>query len=381
MNRYLITITLIVCFFTAKSQSLKANYDSLFHYLERKDNFNGNVLVADKGKVVYQRSFGYANFKTGERLNENSAFYLASLTKQFTAMGIMILEKQGKLKLSDKLTKYYPQLRTYGNISIKNLLNHTSGMPDYMELMAQHWDKTKIAFNNDVIAALVKYHPKVAFKPGYTFEYSNTGYVLLASVIEKASGTSYADFLSRHIFKPLQMNRSRVYNTRLAKHEIVKNYAYGYIITKNNPKPTSQDSIKESDYLIYLDGIVGDGGIISTTTDLLKWDRALYTDKLISNQKINEMFSTTKLGNGREAGYGYGWGVVPKDTVAGKYVAHNGGWGGYDTHIARFIGPDKTIIVLRNITNNNTVDDVEDSYISILFNNKLKLPAVTANKD
>jgi CubicO group peptidase (beta-lactamase class C family) len=150
--------------------------DSQLNSLYSAETFNGNVLIAGKGNIIYQHSFGNSNEITKEKLDENSIFELASCSKQFTAMGIMIMKEKGKLSLDDPISKYIPELEMYKNVTIRNLLNHTGGLPDYMELLGRFFDKSKIATNNDNISAFSKYQPKALFEPNSRFEYSNTGY-------------------------------------------------------------------------------------------------------------------------------------------------------------------------------------------------------------
>ena len=201
--------------------------DSVLTKLYSSDRLNGNILIAEKGKIVYKKSFGLANETTKAELNDSSIFELASLSKQFTAMAIMILKEKGKLKLDNKISKYLRKFSISPNITIRNLLNHTAGLPDYLKLMDSLWDKSKIAINKDVIAFFTKYQPKALFEPNSKFDYSNTGYVLLASIIEKCSGISYEQFLKKEIFNPLGMNNTFIYRRRFAPMKI-DNYAFGY---------------------------------------------------------------------------------------------------------------------------------------------------------
>lgn len=323
--------------------------DSLLIPLYKEGHINGNFLIAEKGKVLYKKSFGISNEETKQPLNENSIFEIASVSKQFTAMAIMILNEKGKLNLDDKISKFIPELAFYDGITIKHLLNHTSGLPDYMELFEKIFDKSKIATNNDVITIFAQKQPKLLFLPNSKHEYCNTGYALLASIIEKASGETYPNFLQKVIFKPLKMNRSFVYKRRLAPKKI-DNYAYGYVYSDSLKKYTLPDDLKETKFVIMLDGVVGDGGINSTVNDLLKWDRALYTNKLLSKKGMEEMFSVTTLNNNTQVKYGYGW-EIDNNTEFGKIVSHGGGWPGYATFIARHTTDDKTIIVLQNHDN------------------------------
>lgn len=160
-----------------------------------KKDFNGVILVSQKGKIVYEKANGISDYKTKKPLTIDSTFNLASVSKQFTAMGIMILKEKGKLTYNDSIMKYLPNL-PYKNVTIENLVHHTSGLPDYLELVEEKWDAKKMLTNNDVVALFSKYKPKVVFTAGKKYEYSNTGYAFLASIIEKASGQTFDQFMS-----------------------------------------------------------------------------------------------------------------------------------------------------------------------------------------
>lgn len=328
------------------AQDRVAIIDSVVNDLFKSERFNGNVLVAEKGNVLYNKSFGNANESTKELLNENSIFELASVSKQFTAMAIVILKEKGKLSYEDKISTFLPQLSNYKNVTIKHLLNHTGGLPDYMDLMDSLFDKRKIATNKDIVDLFAKHNPKILFEPNTKWEYSNTGYAFLASIIEKVSGTSYGNYLQKAIFKPLEMNNTFVYTRRFAPKKI-SNYAFGYIYSDSLKKYILPDELEETKMVIWLDGIVGDGTVNSTVNDLLKWDRALYTEKLVSSESKKEIFSAVELNNKSKRDYGFGW-ALSDDETYGKIVNHSGGWPGYKTFIERHIDNDKTIIVLQN---------------------------------
>jgi CubicO group peptidase (beta-lactamase class C family) len=326
------------------------------HY--NNGNLNGNVLIAEKGNVIYKKSFGFSNESTKEKLNENFIFELASVSKQFTAMAIVILKEKGKLNYDDKMSKYIPELSNYDNITVRHLLNHTSGLPDYMEIMDTVFDKSKIATNKDIISIFAKLKPKILFKPNTKWEYSNTGYALLASVIEKVSNMSYGDYLNKVIFKPLEMTNTFVYLRRYAPKKIA-NYAFGYVYSDSLKKYFLPDNLAETKMVIWLDGIVGDGTVNSTVIDLLKWDRALYTNKLISKESKSEVFTSSELNDKTKTDYGFGW-FIEDNGVYGNIVKHAGGWPGYMTLVDRHIQNDKTIIVLLNYINDSTYIPVKD---------------------
>ncbi len=328
------------------AQNKAHQLDSLFSKLYIEKKFTGNVLIAEKGKPMFQKSYGKAFHEKGLDLNSESVFELASVSKQFTAMGIMILKKQGKLSYADSLRKFFPEL-PYHNISVGQLLNHVSGLPDYIDLADEHWDKNKIMTNKDMIQLLANKKPALVFTPGDKWEYSNTGYALLASIIEKASGQTFKQFMAQQIFKPLGMKRSQVYQKRW-ENNTMQNYAYGYLFNDSLKRWEMADSSKWVRKMVYyLDGIYGDGCINSTSTDLLKWDQALYSQKLVSKEMMKEAFTAAPLNNGKTFNYGFGW-ILWNSKDLGFYVNHSGGWPGYTTWIERHPRDNKTIILLAN---------------------------------
>jgi CubicO group peptidase (beta-lactamase class C family) len=220
-----------------------------------------------------------------------------------------------------------------------------------MELMDTLCDKNKIHTNKDIIEIFSKLKPKVLFEPNQKFEYSNTGYALLASIVEIASKQTFADFLTKFIFKPLDMTNSFVYTRRMSPRQI-DNYAFGYIYSDSLKSNILPDSLAETKIVYWLDGIVGDGTVNSTTSDLLKWDRALYTNKLCSQASIKEVFKPVNLLDKTKSYYGFGW-FIDLNKDYGTIVKHSGGWPGYVTFIDRHIVNDKTIIILQNTDRGN----------------------------
>ena len=312
--------------------------------------FNGNILLAEKGKIIYQNSFGFANETTHELLRPEHLFDLGSLSKQFTAMAIVLLKEQGKLSFDDPMTKYIPELKKYPVTTIKNLLQHTSGFPDYLGLDTL-FDRSIYNTNNDLIKVYKAQPIKLLFTPESRHEYSNTNYVFLASIVEKVSGMTYDAFLLRFIFKPLKMKNSFVYRSRY-KPETITKVSKGYIYSDSLKRYIIPDSLPGYKKVFYFDGLYGDGAIYSNIADLFKWDRALYTNQLITKKSMKEMFSPSQLSLKGLYPYGYGW-RVQDDPRYGKIVSHEGTWGGFNTLIERHIDSDKTIIILFN--NNRSV--------------------------
>lgn len=333
-------------------QNKTERLDSLMTEYYKSGAFNGNILVAENGEIIYQNSFGLANEEANEKLNKNSVFYIASLTKAFTAMGIVLLEKKGKLEYDDEISKYIPELQFYGDITIRNLLTHTSELPDYMELFENNWNHKKIAVDEDVVSELARLKPEILSEPGEEFSYSNTGYTLLATIIERVSNQSFGKFLKKNIFKPLKMNDTKIF-MRYRSKEKPQNLTVGYIKDSLGTlfRPITLDKYA---LYYYLGGVSGDGGIFSTTGDLLKWDRALYGNKLISEEDKELIFNSYKTNDGKNTHYGFGWFLWDINKVYGKIAFHSGGWNGYVTYIERHLENDKTIILLQNHSTDKT---------------------------
>ena len=334
--------------------------------------FNGNVLAALDGKPYYQQSLGYADFNTKRLLNDNSVFELASVSKQFTAMGIMICKEQRLLSYEDNIQKFFPGL-PYDNITIRNLLTHTSGLPSYEDQFEKKWDHKKIAFNKDVVDMLKNLKDTLFFKPGSKWQYSNTGYALLASIIEKVSGNNYNDFMAANIFKPLGMLHTFVYNTRRSTGKIPDNYALGFVHSDSLKKYILPDADPKIDIVYYLDGIVGDGCVNSTTGDLLIWENALHSGKLVSKASLDEMLSPLVQMSPRDSTGFYGFGVmIQPNSPNGKIISHTGGWPGYTTYVLNRSKKNETLIVL---SNNETVSgNIRAGLESILNGEDLLMP-------
>ena len=353
IKKFFPLVLLFLCTCTSKKETKNQfadKADEFFTGQMKYYRFNGNVLVAEKGNIIFQKSYGFADFDSGRMLNDSSVFELASVSKQFTAMGILLLMEKGQLKLTDSLRHYFPEL-PYSNITIRHMLTHTSGLPDYESVMSTKWDKTKIAFNSDMIAFLAKEKSPASFAPGTKWEYSNTAYAILASIIEKVSGQTFAAFLAENIFIPLGMRHSRIYNTRRSQKDTIANYAYGYIFKPDTKKYILPDNDSSTNFVIYLDGIQGDGIVNSTTGDLLKWDRALKNHTLLSEATQKEMLKGQELADTISKTY-YGYGVMVEKTEAGDIITHSGGWPGYVTNLSRNVNADRTIIILSNNNSN-----------------------------
>jgi CubicO group peptidase (beta-lactamase class C family) len=317
-----------ICLLSAvvHSQSISTQIDALMHKLADRGQFNGSVLVADHGKIVYQHSFGVANAAKSIVFRPDTPCYLASLSKQYTAMAIMMLHKRHKLSYDDQLTKYFPEFPSYAQkITIRNLLNHTSGIVDYPKLGLEHPGLT----NEEVLNALIK-QARPQFPVNEKFEYSNSGYILLALIVEKVSGRPFRTFLKKEIFLPLGMKNSFVHD---GSEPLPEKRAVGY---------NRFGDLDDYTLLTF-----GEGGIYSTVGDLFKWDQALYTGKLIDQTTLNEAFKPAKLNDGRDSNYGFGWGIGTYENE--PTLSHAGRFGGFNTYIKRFPQSRNTVIFLTNM--------------------------------
>ena len=331
---------LFLLFVTNNTFSQQKKSDSLF---SAQKDFSGVVLIAENGKPIYQKALGYREFETKIPLQTTDIFELASVSKQFTAMIIMMLKEKDLLNYDDSVSKYL-QI-PYKGMTIRNLLTHTSGLPDYQDIMDKYWDKSKVAGNPDCIEYLNKYAPPKHFEPGEKYEYSNTGYMLLASIAEKASGKDFIELCRKWIFKKLKMKSTDI--RTLEEKKATKNFAIGHIYVEERNKFVRADSFPSSNYTIWLGNRKGPGRISSTAADLLQWDKALYTENLIKQSTLQEAFTPMKLNNGSLSNYGFGW-ELRNDPSFGKIVQHNGDNPGYKTQIIRYIDKKKTMIILNN---------------------------------
>jgi CubicO group peptidase (beta-lactamase class C family) len=353
--------------------------DSLFEGLNRQSALNGCILIAENGKPIYEKAFGYADFNLKRLLNNQSVFELASVSKQFTAMAIMQLHQQKKLNYDDNIKKYLPSI-PYQNITINNLLHHTSGIPEFLQWSKNEIDINRINYNKDVLNAIVKNNLRADFKPGERLSYSNTNYVLLALIVEQVSGMPFSDYMRKYIFDPLNMTDTHVYAQR-ATDKKLKNYAYGHIYDPKRSAFISNDSITANRYQYYFDGVAGPYGISSSTEDLLKWDQGLYTDKLISKEEQKSAYLPSTLSNGKPATlmglpYGYGWLMLPASNTTGTRYMHSGGYPGYMTIITRYPDKNKTIIILTNTYNVINLYQLCAAAENILFGKPFTIPAV-----
>lgn len=338
---------LALCFCVAASAQVSAGQiDAVFASLKSGNAPGAAVLVVHNGKAVFRRGYGVADLRTLAPIGAQTNVRLASFTKQFTAACIMLLARDGKLRYDDHLTDFFPEFPAYGkSITVRNLLNHTSGLPDYEELLMKQYPDTppeKIPQILDAgVLKLLEQQSSGKFTPGSQWEYSNSGYAVLAMIVEKVSGKNFGHFLQERIFTPLQMKNTLAYEK--GKND-VPHRAYGHSKEKDGWRQTDQSPTS---------AVLGDGGIYSSLDDLEKWDRALREHTLLSAAEMQPALTPVqaaggpaKFPEGRAVSYGFGWFLDPYR--GHKRMSHDGETIGFRTTIQRFPDDQLTIIVLAN---------------------------------
>ena len=344
-----------------KRERPKTVIDAVFDGLVQPNDPGIAVLIRQGGKDSFQETYGVRDLRSKAKIDALTNFRLASFTKQFTAMAIMLLVKDGKLRYDETLTQIFPDFPEYGKaITIRNLLNHTSGLPEYEDLMdavektkGPVWTPEKQIQDAEVLE-LLKKEKNGKFAPGTSWSYSNSGYVVLGLIVAKASGKSYGDFLHDRIFAPLKMNRTIAFQKGKNK---VTNRAFGHSKENDALKETDQSSTSAT---------LGDGGIYSNLEDLAKWDDAPRNHTVLSEKKFQPALIPVKLNDGSEphwpaepnednlhpgkpVSYGFGWFL---DSYQGRQrMWHTGSTMGFRTVIERFNeAGGLTVIILCNRT-------------------------------
>jgi CubicO group peptidase (beta-lactamase class C family) len=326
---------------TDKERHKAWQLDTLFLTKVKKYRFNGNVLIAQNGKVIYEKCFGYEDYKAKKPLNACSAFQLASSSKPMTAAAIMILKERGKLDYSDEVTKFIPDF-PYKGITVRMLLNHRSGLPNYEYFMEDYVKDHNTPLNNEqVLKIMMENKPAVYAKPNKHFSYNNSNYLLLAIIIEKASGTDFRSFMKKEIFDPCQMTCTYIPDRK-----------------KDTLRPGETRNYKglvkwELTPFNFLDGVLGDKGIYSTSEDLFRFERAMAEHKFLKEETLEEAY---KGGSNEKAGkrnYGFGWRLTDQPDGS-KIIYHNGWWHGYNSVFMRRPKDQTVVIVLTNKYNTNT---------------------------
>jgi CubicO group peptidase (beta-lactamase class C family) len=306
--------------------------DSLLAAYDSAGVPGASVVVIRDGAVVFQKGYGCGNLESPRNIRPSTNFRLASMTKQFTATCIMMLKEEGKLSYADPLTAFFPAFPAYGRgITVRHLLTHTSGLLDYESLIP---DSQSVQIRDAGVLSLLMNTDSTLFAPGTKYSYSNTGYALLALIVEKVSGESFAAFLQRHVFSSLGMNSTVAYEHGISE---VPERAYGYKRTDSGFVLADQSVTS---------AVLGDGGIYSNADDLVKWELSLSTDAIVSRASRDESFADAALNDGTPIDYGYGW---HKETFLGiRHPYHNGSTRGFRNTIVRFPSQRLSVIILTN---------------------------------
>lgn len=315
-----------------KTNQKKELVEHYFTNLIRNTSFNGGALVAYKGTVIYKEVHGLANKKKKTKLTLDTRFQLASVSKQFTSAAIMLLFQDSLLALDDNIKRFIPNF-PYKGITIRRLLTHRSGLSNYMYFSETLTNRKEVIYNDDVVKLMIQHKPNIYLPANNKYDYCNTNYALLASVVEIISGLSFNEFIKTRIFNVLEMNDSFLFIK--GKTPTTEKTATGYHYQWTEA------------YHTYQEGVLGDKGIYSTLGDLFKWDRALYSEKLLKKETIKQMFEAGSP-DLETTNYGFGWRIPMKGDFKGV-VFHSGWYRGFNTIIARDLKTENTIILLSNV--------------------------------
>lgn len=339
----------------AHTQSTKHKLNEYMNALSEQQKFSGSVLVAKEGEVLLSKGYGMANYELDVPNHTKSVFRLASVSKQFTAMAIMLLQEQGLLNVHDTISKHIPDYPNGDKITIHHLLTHSSGIHDLGYLPTFREENIKPHTIEEVVN-LYKNFP-LKFNPGEKYSYSNSGYILLSYIIEKVSHKTFEAFLSEYIFTPLHMYNSGYDNS----NTVIKNRASGYKMV--------DDKLLNSDY-IHMSFPSGAGALYSTVDDLYLWDQALYNKSVFKKEIISTIF-TPHIAIDDQGSYGYGWGI---HTLNGRNVVdHSGGIEGFSTKFQRYLDDKVSIIILGNIEGLDRYN-ICKNLAAIVFGEKYILP-------
>ncbi|MBS1782523.1 MAG: beta-lactamase family protein [Bacteroidetes bacterium] len=312
-------------------QSIIQRLDS-FYRIQVQGGFNGSVLIGHQGKVIYERYFGFARRENALKLSPNTPSQLASTSKTFTGAAVLYLHQHNYLNIDEAVAHYIPDF-PYKDITIKMLLSHRSGLPDYQKWGGTFVKDESIPLSNDqVLDIFAKRKPALESKPGTRFKYCNSNYAVLASVIEYVTEMKYEDFMKRYIFEPLGMKNTLVHHTpELLPSNAAYNYKYNWQRWEYN----------------FADGVVGDKGIYSTPRDMYLWDQSFYKNVFLNNETLELAYGPCSFEKPGVKNYGLGWRMLCYPS-GNKIIYHNGWWHGNNTVFYRFIKENMTFIVLGN---------------------------------
>ena len=318
----------------AQTAAQAKRLDSCLTILNQQHLFNGSILLADKGKVVYEKAYGVSDIRNRESLTTASAFNLGSISKQFLAVLVLKQYEKGKLKLDDPVNRYLPDF-PYPQITLRHLLTHTSGLPEYFNWFDARINAGDTIVNRDLYEYLVQNKPALQFPTGERWQYCNTGYALLALVLEKVSGMPFESLLEKDIVKPLQLHETYGFRYRSQVKVATPRRVYGFQIRSDQPKLYD---------LTPFDGIIGDGSIYSSVNDLYRWAQALDKNKLVKATTMELAYTPVTLNDGSHYHYGFGWNIFD----SGNTLNHTGSWVAFANIIERKRKEGQVMIILES---------------------------------
>lgn len=343
------------------SSKIKLRVDSLVNEEMKNQRIPGlSLVVLRDGKIDYVKGYGYSNLEHNVPVKAETIFQAGSVGKQFTAFAVLLLVQEGKMSLDDKLTKYFPDAPSgWDSITVRNLLNHTSGFGDY----TNNFDY-RANYTEDSLYHEYRKRP-LLFKAGEKQRYSNMGYATLGIIIGKAAGKFYGEYFKERVFTPLGMTTARI----ITEENIVPNRAAGYRLVN--------DSIKNQEWVSPSINTTADGSMYVTALDMAKWEAGLNAGKLLKKEYYDLMWAPTKLNNGTIENYGFGWSI---DSVNGnRIVEHNGSWQGFECTIKRYPEKKISVVVFANLKRANTYKI--STRILHLFQPELSIASLKTLKD
>jgi CubicO group peptidase (beta-lactamase class C family) len=321
----------------AQSESIDSRVDEFVRAEMSRQKIPGLALaVMRDGQIIKARGYGLSNVELDVPVTAESIFQSGSVGKQFTATAVMMLVEEGRVRLDDKITKYFPEApESWNKITVRHLLTHTSGIKDYT---SKNFDYRRDYTEADLekIALALPFD----FAPGEKWSYSNSGYMLLGFLIHRVTGKYYGDFLQERIFGPLGMTTTRI----ISEQDIIPHRSAGYRLAKGE--------LKNQEWVSPSLNTTADGALYFSVLDLAKWDATLYTEKLLKRSSLEEMWTPVKLNDGKPHPYGYGWRIA--DMNGHRLIEHSGSWQGFTTGISRYVDDRLTVVALTNLDSDHS---------------------------
>jgi CubicO group peptidase (beta-lactamase class C family) len=335
-----ITSCLILTFFNflpaqiTEDQQLRI--DSLFTYYNRTDMPGCALAIIKDGEIQYQKGYGMADLERGIVIQPHTVFYAGSISKQFVAACALLLSERGKLDLQARVQQYLPDFPEYQDpITVQHLIHHTGGIKDYFELLEKEGLNYLNQISREQVYHLIKSQDSLNFRPGDQYSYSNSGYLMLAMIIEKTAGMPLSRFVDQEIFKPLGMTHSMFLDD---VNKLIPNRAWGY---HQNIDGRIENMIMRFD-------LVGSGGLYTTVEDLFLWDQNFYSSKIGSSRFIDNLLTTGKLNDGKDTRYAF---AILKDQLLGRpAIGHSGSLGGYRAQFIQLSNERLSVIILSNLS-------------------------------